>query len=219
MKLSLLIATAALEWSGLCGFAGPAPANRLSDPGFESGSFLNNSGLGGWSPVNSGAFSQDYAHSGSWSLKDAYDGSSFVIAAFQLVRVTPQVTYAVSGWGFTPSPSTFAGIGQGFLMVAFLDGNGGIIDTSGTAFYPMGSINSSTPALTWTFLSGSVTAPPTAVNLEVIPELFSGSTGNAVYYDDISVTAIPEPSALALLSALGLCQFLMKLLFRSPKSD
>jgi hypothetical protein len=68
----------------------------------------------------------------------------------------------------------------------------------------MGSINGSTPAMTWTFLSGSVTAPPTAVNMEVSPELFSGSTGNVVYYDDISVTTVPEPSAaLALLLGLG----------------
>ncbi len=212
MKLTLLVATAAsFVCFEPCGLAGPGPSNLLGDPGFESGTFLpNSSGLGGWSQLASAAFSQDYAHSGSWSLKDAYDGSSFVIGGVQLVPVTPQASYAVSGWGFTPSPSTFTGIGQGFLMVTFLNGNGQIIDSGGTAFYPMGSINGSTPAMTWTLLSGTVTAPPTAVSLEVIPELFSGSAGNVVYYDDISVTVVPEPSELALLLGLGLWRLLTK---------
>src|SRR5215469_114863 len=153
MKLTLLIAAAAsFVCYESCGLAASPPPNLLSDPGFESGSFLpNSSALGGWSQLASAAFSQDYAHSGSWSLKDPYDGTSTVIAGLQLVPVSPQVSYAVSGWGFTPSPSTFTGIGQGFLMVSFLDGNGQLINTGGTVFYPMGSINGSTPAMTWTF--------------------------------------------------------------------
>jgi len=205
MKLSLLIATAVL-FAGYASYA----SNLLFDPGFESGSFLpNNSGLGGWSQGASAVISQDYAHGGSWSLKLAYDGSTFVIPALQFAPVSPQASYTVSGWGFTPSPSTFTGIGAGYLMVVFFDANFGQIQTQNT-YDPMGIINGSTSARTWTFLSGSVTAPPSAAYLEVLPELFSGSAGNAVYFDDISVTPVPEPAELVLFLGLGFGLRLLK---------
>jgi hypothetical protein len=179
--------------------------NLLADPGFESGVFS----AGGWSPLNAAAFSHDYSHDGVWSLKDAYDSNGPVVAGTQTVHGIPGATYSLSGWAMTPTALSGS---LGFLMMTFEDSNHQLIDYNGTVFYAVGTLTSSTPPLTWTFLSGSVTAPPGTAYVEVLPELFNQlnpSPNNVVYFDDISLTQVPEPVGLTIFS-VGLGLFFLR---------
>jgi hypothetical protein len=182
----------------------PGAPNLLTDPGFESGSFAANPNLG-WGPVNAAAISHDYVHTGLWSLKDHYDtnGIGPVVAGTQIVPAVAGATYALSSWAFTPAALNSS---RGMLLVDFQDSNQQFINYNGTVFYTLGALDSSSPALTWTFLSGSVTAPPGTVYVQVLAELFnvfSGSPSDVVYYDDLTLTQVPEPTVSA-LAALGL---------------
>jgi hypothetical protein len=177
--------------------------NLLADPGFESGVFSAN----GWSPVNAAALSHDYSHSGVWSLKDAYDSNGIgpVVGGTQIVPGTPGLTYSLSAWALIPA--ALSG-GQGLLLIDFQDSNHQLINYNGTVFYTVGAL-ASAPTQTWTFLSGSVTAVPGTAYVQVIGELFNSvnpSPANVVYFDDVSLTQVPEPVGLAFVS-LGLGAF------------
>lgn len=178
----------------------PVP-NLLADPGFESGTPVA-SGMGGWGELNGAVFSQTYAHAGLWSLKDPFSSGNINVSGFQIVPAAAGSLFDVSGWGLTPT--TLSAGGQGLLLVDFLDSSQNLINSGGTVFYEMGSLTSSTPTQTWTSLSGSVTAPAGTAYIEVEAELFNGAAGDSVYFDDLSVTAVPEPAPVILLTtALG----------------
>jgi hypothetical protein len=196
----------------LCGTRSSHAQNLLSDPGFESGAFSASA----WSPVNAAAISHDYSHSGVWSLKNAYDsnGSGPVVAGTQIVPGLPGLTYALSAWALVPA--TLSG-SQGLLLMAFQDSNHQLINYNGTVFYTAGALAPSTPPLTWTFLSGSVTAPPGTVYVQVIPELFNQinpSPANVVYFDDLTLTQVPEPAGLAIFPIILSLFFLRR---KSPR--
>lgn len=179
----------------------PVP-NLLADPGFESGTPVA-SGMGGWGELNGAVFSQNYAHAGLWSLQDPFSSGNINVSGFQILPAAAGSLFDVSGWGLTPTKLSAGG--QGLLLVNFLDSSQNLINSGGTVFYQMGSINSSTQAQSWTSLSGSVTAPTGTAYIEVEAELFNGAAGDSVYYDDMSVTAVPEPSPVIVLgTALGL---------------
>jgi len=180
--------------------------NLLTDPGFESGVFSPN----GWSALNAAALSHDYSHSGNWSLKDAYDSNGIgpVVAGIQTVHGLPGATYSLSAWAMIPA--ALSG-GQGLLLIDFQDSNHQLINYNGTVFYTVGSLIT-TPTQTWTYLSGSVTAVPGTAYVEVIAELFTLGTpspANVVYFDDVSLTQVPEPVGLTIFS-LGLGLFFLR---------
>jgi hypothetical protein len=181
--------------------------NLLTDPGFESGTFVSNP-IDGWAELSGAALSHDYTHSGSWSLKTAYNSSATIVMGRQTVPAMSGSTYAISGWGFTPT--TLNGF-QGFLLAAFSDSTQTLLESNGVLFNSIGVIDANTPAQTWTFLSGSVTAPANTAYITVFAELFNfnGPPGNVVYFDDLSLTQVPEPSCLAVLGA-GLCAVLFR---------
>jgi hypothetical protein len=189
--------------------------NLLADPGFESGMFAASPYVG-WGPVNAAAISQDYAHSGLWSLKDAYDsiGIGPVVAGTQIVAASPGLTYSLSAWALTPATLQNA---QGLLLVDFEDNNQQLINYSGTVFYTLGTLDASSTANVWTFLSGSVTAPPGTAYIQALPELFNSlnsSPANVVYFDDLNLTQIPEPAGWA-LAVVGVCLIALQTLRRS----
>jgi len=177
--------------------------NLLADPGFESGVFSPNS----WSAVNAAAFSHDYSHGGVWSLKDAYDSNGIgpVVGGTQVVPGFPGLTYSLSAWALIPAALNG---GQGLLLIDFQDSNHQLINYNGAVFYTVGALTTS-PTQTWNFLSGSVTAVPGTAYVQVIAELFnlgSPSPNNVVYFDDVSLTQVPEPAGLALI-CLGVGAF------------
>jgi hypothetical protein len=178
--------------------SGISGQNLLADPGFESGTPVA-SGMGGWAELNGSIFSQSYSHSGLWSLEDQYNSGAVgpVVGGFQILPASAGSVFDVSGWGF--APATLSTSGQGLLLADFLDSSQHLINSGGNDFYEIGLLDSSTPAQNWNFLSGSVTAPDGTAYIQVIPELYNGSPGDAVYYDDLSLTLVPEPSTMIVL--------------------
>ncbi len=175
-----------------------ANPNLLSDPGFESGTPVP-SAIGGWATVVDAAFSQNYAHSGAWSMENYYVSGGFHGVSVQEAAVTPGAGYALGGWAFTPN--TLSSSGMGMLILFFTDANGALIGQ----YLPSPALNSASPADTWTQLSVDGTAPANAAAVYAETTLWNPGPGDAVYFDDLSLTVVPEPSVLALMSAgLGL---------------
>jgi hypothetical protein len=172
--------------------------NLLSDPGFESGMPVA-SAIGGWSTVVDASFSQTYAHSGAWSMENYYSPGGFHGVSYQQLAVTPGAAYQLSGWGFTPN--TLGSSSFGSLILFFTDANGALLGQ----YLTSNPFTSASPANTWTQLSVDGTAPANAAYVSAETSLFDPGPGDALYFDDLSLTAAPEPSVLAVLSAgLGL---------------
>ena len=169
--------------------------NLLSDPGFESGTSVPSS-MGGWWAYLHATFSQTYQHSGAWSMETYYSGNGFQGFSVQKVAATPGVTYSLTGWAFTPN-TLGSSSSVGFVTLAFLDVNGLLIGPILTS--PM--LNNASPANIWTQLSLSGTAPANTVSMIAETMLLNSGPGDAVYFDDLSLTVVPEPSTSAWLSA------------------
>jgi hypothetical protein len=175
----------------------PAPANLLADPGFESGMVVP-SAVGGWNVINGAAFSQDYARSGQWSMRSPFNSATFNAPAVQYVPATPGGEYALDAWGFTPT--VLDATQRAFLVIFFSDSNGSLLGNITAATV---EIDSASPANTWIEMAVSATAPDNAAFVYAELSLFNFSSGSvppaAVYFDDVSLTAVPEPSSLALI--------------------
>lgn len=174
-----------------------ANQNLLSDPGFESGTPVAG-GNGGWTPVVDATFSQTYSHSGAWSMETYYDPSWILGVSDQGVAVTPGADYMLTGWAFTPNTLSSA---QGMVGIFFDDANGELIGQ----YLTSATLGSASPANIWIQLSVGGIAPANAASVWAETLLWNPGPGDAVYFDDLSLTMVPEPSTLAVLSAgLGL---------------
>jgi hypothetical protein len=175
-----------------------ADSNILADPGFESGTPVP-SAVGGWDTVTDAVFSQTYQHSGAWSMETYYNPAGFHGVSVQEAAVIPGADYALGGWAFTPN--TLGASAFGNLILFFTDANGALIGQ----YLGSAPLTSASPANTWLQLSVGSIAPANAAAVWAETSLFNPGPGDAVYFDDLNLTVVPEPSALALLSAgLGL---------------
>ena len=174
-----------------------ANPDLLFDPGFESGTPVAGA-IGGWETLVDATFSQGYAHSGAWSMENYYTGG-FHGVTLQGVPATPGADYMLTGWGFTPNALTSSSFG--FLILFFTDVNDHLIGQYLTST-PLSNVS---PVNTWIQLSVNGIAPANATSVYAETTLVMPGPGNTVYFDDLSLTMVPEPSALAVLSAgLGL---------------
>jgi hypothetical protein len=170
-----------------------ANPNLLADPGFESGTPVP-SAIGGWDTVVDAAFSQTYSHSGSWSMENYYAAGGFHGVSVQEVAVTPGANYDLSGWAFTPS--TLSSSALGMFILFFTDANGALIGQ----YLGSPALNNTSPVNTWTQLSVNGTAPANAAAVYAETSLWDPGAGDAVYFDDVNLAVVPEPSVVALLS-------------------
>jgi len=192
-RVSLLVLTMAAGLSAKASLS----QNLLFDPGFESGTPVPG-GVGGWNTVTNASFSKNYAHSGQWSMECYFVPSSFPGGdSVQSVAALPGAEYNLSGFGFTPA--TLSGQAFASLTLFFTDSNGSVLGN----FYTSPPITSSSPVATWIPLSVSQVTPANAANVVAEVILFNYSLGDAVYFDDLSLTIVPEPSS-ALLTDLGI---------------
>jgi hypothetical protein len=191
----------------------PAQAQGLlTDPGFESGGVASP-----WSTFNGGAFSQTFAHSGTWSMQDNGHGGFGVPGSFQILATVGGSAYDLSGFGLTPTtPGT--GTTFGALQITFFSGPNGTGSNLGTVATTPGNaqvsnqINANSPTGVWIPLdTGTAIAPAGAQSLEAFTIVVDQNAAN-VYFDDISLVAVPEPSSFALagLGALGLLAVLRR---------
>ena len=172
--------------------------NYLVDPGFE---LQTPPGSGGWNLFNGAAFSMAYAHSGSWSMADI--GHNSVPGSFEEFAATPGSKWQLTGFGMTPA--ALAGSPAfGILQITYFDSahnNLGTVETSPGNAKASNQINGSTPSGVWTALdTGIATAPANTAFIQAftLDVDFSGNT-QGVYFDDLTLTQVPEPSSLALL--------------------
>jgi hypothetical protein len=176
-----------------------ANPNLLADPGFESGTPVSG-GIGGWTTVVDAAFSQSYQHSGAYSLKTYYASTSSMGSSVQKVAAIAGTDYSLTGWALTPQKLS-SSYSQGSLILFFADASDHLIGQ----FLGSALLTSNSPASTWIQLSVTGTAPANAAFVYAETLLWNPGPGDAIYFDDLSLTVVPEPSALAVLSAsLGL---------------
>lgn len=160
--------------AGLLSLAGSASANIVTNGGFETGSFQ------GWSLVGApnqyfdvgGSFA---AHSGSYGMFFA-DLQSANNAFYQTVPTSAGQTYELAFWVKDLTN------GQDTLH----------IDFEGQSVFNLSPVNQ--PELQWTPYLLQVTATQNGSELRI-----SGyDAPGAIYVDDLSLTAVPEPATLTL---------------------
>jgi hypothetical protein len=171
--------------------------NLLADPGFETQT--------GWTLFNGAAYSTNYAHSGSWSMLDATVNN--VPGSFQQLAASPGMKFDLTGYALTPTP-LLGSPAFGIVQITYFDSannNLGTVETSPGNAKTSAQVNGGTTPGVWTFLdTGIATAPANTAYLQAFT-LYVDFSGNpqGVYFDDLSLVQIPEPSSLALLG-LGL---------------
>lgn len=169
--------------------------NLLTDPSFESGTVVP-SAMGGWNAFGGTGFSQDYAHSGTFSMKTTSDAD--ISGAIQGVPATVGATYMLTGWAYLPVALQGA---VAFLVLDFGDVNGAVVGNS----YQSILLDSSSPVGAWIPLSVTATVPAGAAIVVSVTYIFNFSNipGPTAFYDDLTLTQVPEPSLISFL-AFGL---------------
>jgi hypothetical protein len=182
-------------------------ANLLLDPGFESGGVSS-----AWSTFNGAVFSQNFARTGTWSMEDSGPGGFHVPGSFETFATTAGSAYDLTGYGYAPTAPGATAPSFGALQITFFSGPNGTGSNLGTVATSPGNaqvsneITSSSPTGSWIFLdTGTAIAPDGSQSFEVFTIVVDNNP-TTVYFDDLNLQAVPEPSAFALagLGVLGL---------------
>ncbi|HEX4266117.1 MAG TPA: PEP-CTERM sorting domain-containing protein [Verrucomicrobiae bacterium] len=179
----------------------------LTDAGFESGGVST-----AWGTFNGAAFSQTFAHTGTWSMEDNGHGGFGVPGSFEIFAASAGSAYDLTGFGFTPTaPGT--GTTFGALQITFFSGangtgsNLGTVETSAGNAKVSNQINTGSATGVWTALdTGIATAPVGTQSMEIFTIVVDQNPAD-VYFDDLTLVQVPEPSCLA-LAGLGLAGLL-----------
>jgi hypothetical protein len=178
--------------------------NLLSDPYFASGTIVAN-GFGGWNTFRDAQFSTTYTYGPtSYSMKDTGTGGYSFPGSYQYVPASAGVSYLLTGYAYIPTALT--GASEGLLQVTFRDSaldNLGTVQTSpGNALLSTPLVTSSSPTGTWIELSEIATAPANSVYIEPFT-LVLDANPTTVYFDDLSLTVVPEPASFGMVAAVA----------------
>jgi PEP-CTERM motif-containing protein len=176
----------------------PCAANLLVDPGFE---LQTAPGSGGWTLFSGAAFSSAQARSGSFSMLDATVNN--VPGSFEQFAASAGMKFQLTGYGLSTAPLV-GSPAFGIVQLTYFDNannNLGTVETSPGNAKASAQINSTTPLGVWTFLdTGVATAPANTAFVQAFT-IYVDFSGNSqgVYFDDLNLVQVPEPSSLALL--------------------
>lgn len=172
----------------------------LVNPGFE----LNNAsggdvpGATGWGGFNDNYTTDDFAHTGTQSLK--VFGPFFPGGGAGTTQRQPAVvgtSYTASGFVFSPSTDAINGTNFAVVKLEFLDAGNGVIQA-----FESPQFNASSGLDNWVSRSASGIAPAGTVNAQIVlvhVQLNNPVTGGAVFFDDADLSlTVPEPGTLAL---------------------
>jgi hypothetical protein len=106
-------------------------------------------------------------------------------------------------------PPTMGGTSFGLIQIAFKDSLNNTLATFSSANLAAGS-----PTDVWTPMTASGVAPVGTVDATIVMLHLAtpANSGGSIYFDDMSVAVVPEPSsiALALVGLLGFATVLRK---------
>jgi hypothetical protein len=150
---------------------------------------------------------------GSWVLDTPDNGGGYSVpGSYQVFAATPGETFTFSGWVYTPNQLVANDNDFAILQLSFYTGSPpnnyaggtGVGATSGVNVGdPAGGGGVALPQGTWTFATVSATAPAGANSLGAYLLDINADSNADFYFDNISLTAVPEPNTLA-LGAMGL---------------
>jgi hypothetical protein len=178
------------------GLAAPAHAGTivLANGDFETGN------LTGWNTWQSGVPNDTVevvsspTHDGSYALKQAGVGTS-TVGQMAVTGLTAGEQFDLSAWcslGTALTDSNWGGIGYWWQAT----------ETSTPVGYDRLMLDSTSPVNTWTQFTSRFTTPEgmTCFKIEAAAVLGGGATpGGTVYFDNVSISSVPEPSTLVLL--------------------
>jgi len=163
-------------------------------------------GSGGWSLFNGAAFSTDVAHTGTHSMKDFAQGN--VPGSFEQFPASPGQQFEVTGFGLTPA--LLAGNPAfGIVQLSYFDAannNLGTVETGAGNAKTSAQITSASALNQWIALdTGIATAPPNTAFVQAFTLVvdFNSPTVEGVYFDDLTLTQVPEPTGLGILAVAG----------------
>jgi hypothetical protein len=205
--------------------------NLLYDPGFEQGLTAPNpnpTGIQGWSTFGGANFlTTPLAHSGTNVMDTPDNGGGYSVpGAYEVFAASAGQTFVLSGWVYTPNLLVSNSNDFAILQLSFFTGAPPSNYGGGTALSvygvdigtPIGPTPSTVglPQGVWTYASVTGVAANQGlnhVNSVGAYLLDINADANAdFYFDDMSLTIVPEPStvALVLTSLFGGFLFLRK---------
>jgi hypothetical protein len=195
--------------------------NIIYDPSFEQQLTAPNpdpNGVQGWATFGGANFSQTYAHTGSWSMYTPNSGGGYSVpGAYEVFAATAGQTYTLSGWVYTPDTLVPNSNDFGILQISFFSGappsnyGGGTgLGSDGVNIGdPNGGGGVSLPEGTWTYASVTATTPANTQSIGAYLLDINADANSDLYFDDISLTAVPEPTSMALAGLSGLAGLAM----------
>jgi hypothetical protein len=192
--------------------------NLLTDPGAEAMTGAPNpnpTGIPGWSFFSGAAFSNAFARTGTESIFSPNNGGGYSVpGAYESLTATAGDMYTLSGYVYTPDALVAGSNDFAILQLSFFTGGPPNTYLTG-ADGPAVGVNVGTPAGgggvplpqgVWTFASVSATAPAGANSVGAYMLGINADANSDFYFDDMSLTAVPEPASLSLLclGAVGL---------------
>ena len=215
-KIILCLACTALFTLGI---TTTTTANMLTDPGAENATSAPNpnpTSLPGWSFFNGASFSTAFAHSGTNSLGDVGGGGFQVPGDYQQFAASAGQQYTMTGFALTPA-AIAAGANFGQLQITFFGGpngtgaNLGTVETSPGNAKASAQVNNLSPVGVWIPLNVTATAPAGTASMQAFTIVID-QNATAVYFDDLTLDLVPEPSTIGMAVAglLGLVAFAWK---------
>ena len=186
--------------------ASQAQVNLLVNPGFEADVLApetDTPGATGWTDFNNTAFTRFQSPRSGDNAFKVFGGGG----AFQDFTAVPGVEYAGQVFGLNPSFDALAGDAIGAVNLEFRDATGALIgDILTNAFLDATTAqgDSNGGEFPEVYIEGNVSGIAPVGTTTVRFALFSGNGGGAAYFDDASLTVVPEPASLAILGLGGL---------------
>jgi hypothetical protein len=196
--------------------------NLLTDPGFELQTTAPNpnpTGIPGWANFGGANFLETpLAHSGNWVLDTPDNGGGYSVpGTYQALAASPGETFTLSGWVYTPNVLVANDNDFAILQLSFFSGAPPNNYAGGTSTGPAVGVNVGDPAGgggvalpqgVWTFASVTAVAPAGTASLGAYILDINADANADFYFDDMSLTAVPEPSTLVLAGLGGLSMLL-----------
>jgi hypothetical protein len=166
----------------------------------------NPTGIPGWSFFGGAAFSNTVAHTGTESVNTPGGGGGYSVpGTYQSFLASPGEQFTLSGYVYTPNLLVAGSNDFAILQLSFFSGAGYGNTGDGPAVgqnvgTPIGDPNAiPLPQATWTFASVTATAPAGATSLQAFDLDINADANANFFFDDMSLTAVPEPATLSLL--------------------